>query len=288
MYLVKGGGFLTLLGLLALSTLNPASSWAVTVRDDVPDGNYLALGASADYAAVGTVASRYTGSGILIAPDWVLTAAHNILASSSGSFTINGTTYTADGLFRNPGYQPANPMAGYDFGLMHLSSSVSSIMPALLFTGSSELGQIGTFVGFGFTGTGLTGYRTLDNQKRAFQNMIDGDFGNPSLVMGCDFDNPASSADNVFGDPTPLSLEGCVAPGDSGGGVFITTGSQTYLAGVISFVAASDGNANSDYGDLSGYGRVAAVLPWITSTIPEPSAFTLLAAGGLAWLIRRR
>jgi hypothetical protein len=150
------------------------------------------------------------------------------------------------------------------------------------------LGQIGTFVGFGFTGTGLTGYRTLDNQKRAFQNMIDGDFGNPSLVLGCDFDNPASSADNVFGDPTPLSLEGCVAPGDSGGGVFITTGSQTYLAGVISFVAASDGNANSDYGDLSGYGRVAAVLPWITSTIPEPSAFTLLAAGGLAWLIRRR
>jgi MYXO-CTERM domain-containing protein len=80
-----------------------------------------------------------------------------------------------------------------------------------------------------------------------------------------------------------------VAPGDSGGGVFITIDSQTYLEGVISFVAAADGNANSDYGDASGFGRVSAFMPWITSAIPEPPASTLLVAGaGLGMLFGRR
>jgi len=108
-------------------------------------------------------------------------------------------------------------------------------------------------------------------------------------VLGCDFDNPHNAADNGFGSATPLTLEGCVAPGDSGGGVFITIGSQTYLEGVISFVASIDGNSNSDYGDASGFGRVSAFIPWITSTIPEPSASTLLVAGaGLGMLFGRR
>ncbi len=103
----------------------------------------------------------------------------------------------------------------------------------MLYTGTSEFGQVGTYVGFGLTGTGLTGYGTLDNQKRAFQNVIDGSFGNPSILLGSDFDNPHSTADSGFGSAIPLLLEGCVTPGDSGGGVFIMEGSQYYLAGVI-------------------------------------------------------
>jgi hypothetical protein len=282
--------FVTLLGILASTTLQPASIWGVTIRDDQPDSSYLALAASPEYAAVGTFVSNwgYTSSATLIAPDWVLTAAHMLVAASSGTFTINGTSYASTQLIRNPGWN-SNPMDGYDFGLVHLSSPVVGINPAALYTGSSDLGQIGTFVGFGLTGTGLTGWRTLDNQKRAMQNVIDGNFGNPSLVLGCDFDNPHSTTNNVFGDATPLTLEGCVAPGDSGGGVFITIDSQTYLEGVISFVEATNGNAKSYYGDVSGFGRVSAFMPWITSTIPEPSVSTLLVAGaGLGMLFWRR
>jgi len=154
----------------------------------------------------------------------------------------------------------------------------------MLYTGSAEFGQVATWVGYGFTGTGLTGYQTsLGNQKRAFQNTIDRNFGNPSLLIGSSFENPLT-----FANAQPL--EGCVAPGDSGGGVFITMGSQDYLAGVISFVTSTNGTtANSGYGDLSGAGRVSTAIPWIDSVVPEPTTGSLFAGAGLvAYLVRRR
>jgi hypothetical protein len=285
------GRFFALFGILASTVLPPASIWGATIRDDQPDSSYVALGASPEYAPVGTFVNSwgYTSSATLIAPDWVLTAAHSLTAASSGTFTIDGTAYTSTQLIGNPGWNSANVFGGYDFGLVHLSSPVAGITPATLYTGSSDLGQIGTFVGYGFTGTGLTGWTTLDHQKRAFQNVIDGNFGNPSLVLGSDFDNPHTTADNGFGSAIPLTLEGCVAPGDSGGGVFITIDSQTYLEGVISFVANADGSDNSDYGDASGFGRVSAFTSWITTEmVPEPPASALLAGAGLVMFLVRR
>ena len=286
-------GRAALLGILASTVFLPASIFGATIRDDVPDSSYLALGASPEYDPVGTFVNSwgYTGSGTLIAPDWVLMSAHELTAASSGTFTINGMSYASTQLIGNPGWNSSNPFNGYDFGLVHLSSPVVGVTPATLYTGSSDVGQIGTYVGCGFTGTGLTGWQTLDNQKRAFQNVLDGDFGNPSILLASDFDSPHTTADNAFGSATPLPLEGCVAPGDSGGGVFITVDSQTYLEGVISFVASSHGNANSVYGNVSGSGRVSAFVPWIDSiiSVPEPAVSALLAGAGLVmFLVRRR
>jgi hypothetical protein len=284
------GKLVMLGGLLISMALNPIPTRGSTIRDDVPDSDYTDLGNSVAYAAVGTFVGNggITGCGILIAPDWVLTAAHLVNIASSGTFTVDGTSYSSDELFTDPAWT-GNVFAGGDFGLVHLSTPVSSVSPVMLYTGSSEFGQVGTWVGYGFTGTGLTGYQTsLGNQKRAFQNVIDGDFNNPAQLLGSDFDNPNTTANNLWGDATPLPLEGCVAPGDSGGGVFLTIDSQTYLAGVISFVASTGGSQNSVYGNLSGAGRVEAALPWITSIVPEPSTSALLAGAGLAIFFARR
>lgn len=254
---------------------------AATIRDDQPDASYLALANSLEYSSVGLFVNDwgYTGSGTLIAPDWVLTAAHVFSAASSGTFTINGASYTSSQLISHPGWHTGGEFSGYDFGLVHLSTPVVGVTPATLYSGSAEVGEVATFVGYGLTGTGLTGYGRLDNMKRAFQNVADGNFGNPAVLLACDFDNPHSAADSGFGVSTPLALEGCVAPGDSGGGVFVTIEANTYLAGVVSFVAAADGSVNADYGDVSGFGRVSAFRPWITGTVPEPSTAALLVVG---------
>jgi len=198
--------FLCLVTVFAL--LGATSVWGGTRRDDQPDQSYLDLGASPDYASVGTFSSGLTGCGTLIEPDWVLTAAHLFIASS-GSFTINGVTYTADTLIKYPGYQSGHELQGNDIGLAHLTTPVADVTPAVLYGGSLEPVSVMTFVGFGMTGNRTDGCNRADFLKRGFQNMADGDFGNPAVLLGSDFDNPHSEADNVFGDPTPLPLEGC-------------------------------------------------------------------------------
>lgn len=263
------------------------STHAATIRDDRPDSAYRNLAGSSEYQSVGIFANAdgYTGCGILIAPDWVLTAAHLFLGAGSGSFTINGSTYASSQLIIHPDWRSANVLAGSDFGLVHLNTPVNSLTPARLYTGSAESGSVGTFVGFGLTGTGLTGANRFDNQKRAFQNVMDGDFGLPSLLLGSDFDNPHNAADSHFGDATPLDLEGVVAGGDSGGGVFGTFNGQSYLVGVVSVVVSIDGSSDSDYGDMTGFGRVSSFTSWIggyvPSAVPEPSAPALMTLGGL-------
>ena len=87
-------------------------------------------------------------------------------------------------------------------------------------------------------------------------------------ALGGRFREPAARRRLVsLGRDRALPLEGLIAPGDSGGGLFITTPTGTYLAGVNSFVGSDFGAPRSVYGNFSGHTRVSAFSNWIEASI---------------------
>jgi hypothetical protein len=123
--------------------------------------------------------SRYRGTGVLVADNWVLTAAHNWDASAvtALSFQFGGLSYSASSWVQHPNWI-SNPgvslSQGSDLALFQLSSSVLGATPASLYTGNRELGAETTFFGAGLTGSGSSGLQSNpDADLFAGNNTID-------------------------------------------------------------------------------------------------------------------
>lgn len=259
--------------------------WAGTIRADVSDDQYRQLAQAEIYDAVGLVTwfqvdGGYTASSVLVSPEWLLTAAHVVEGTDrkgagiqNMAVTLNGVRHAADQWIVNPGWDTATGSLsqGVDIGLIHLATPVYDIASAALYTGSSERTQLGTIVGYGTTGTGITGADELSaGTLRAGQNVIDvvqreSRRGTPLLSI--DFDNPSQTSDSRFGNRTPVALEYLPAPGDSGGPIYIDVDGQQQVAGIVSYVSSSDQSTNSDYGDMASFTRVSAYISWIDSVV---------------------
>jgi hypothetical protein len=256
----------------------PYGARGIVIRHDVPESSYTGLAADPKYAAVGALTFGDITAGTLISPKWVLTAGH--VANSAGGFTflIGGASVSDPANqsitdvqhFANPAFAGSGT-AGTDMGLIRLSSSVANIVPASRYFGSNELGNEAVWVGYGQGGVGNDPARTPKGTRRAAQNVIDvnGTAANwdPRVLLS-DFDDPGNvDGINFLGTADPQPLEGIIADGDSGSGVFIDVGGRARLAAVTSFKSATDGTANSSYSDIGGDTKVSAHNQWIDDNI---------------------
>ena len=292
---------------------------ASVIRHDISPQSYEAL--LDGHESVGSVWSGdidsgvgESGSGTLIASDWVLTAAH-VVEGATSRFVLNNQAYEATEVVIHPEWD-GRVFNGHDMALIRLDRPVLETAPAAYSTQADPIGEVATFVGYGQSGDGLTGRVGETGTINAGQNTLDAvgsDFWfllDDSLLMA-DFDyefplditqsdNNAlgqtqiptalsgSTHINRMGSADPLPLEALPGGGDSGGGVFIDVDGEQVLIGTVSMTLSWDGSNNSGYTDMVGIVSLASAEDWIQSTVPEPTSGLLFGIAIWAGFNRSR
>ncbi len=247
-------------------------AWGIVVSDD--PNLHLVTPPSA-YDRVAFLSTGDGSSAVLINPWYILTANHTGFVNGTASFYLSGgtQTYTMMEKFSCPNADLAVLRLNRSTGLTGYSFYDPNVY-------GSEIGQGGTLLGYGMSGTPATvqaggdpnyprgtlriGYNKID--------AIDPNYSNHGQCLQMDFDSPSTHGPN---GSLGADKEAMVALGDSGGAVFINAGGSLRLAGIHVAVAPYDLNHWPKYGDFSYHVRTAAYTPWIGSkvqTIPGPQS----------------
>ena len=220
-------------------------------------------------------------SGVLIASNWVLTAAHvaSSLTVGSSSFVSQAGSSLVSATFTFSSADFPND----DIALVQLSSSLSIATPFLndeVIT-SSQVASLGTLTMVSAQNQAPNGFATTTAYDVAATYQAD--------AAGAASVNWLLTNGNAH-------LQG----GDSGGALF--AGTPTDSAGALLFGVASAVLQDGDTGATEGsaFVQVASYRSWIDATmsssgqqatwvssVPEPSSMLLLAIGGMAILARR-
>lgn len=260
------------MGVLLASAHSPAS--AIVVRHDVAEQRYHAR--AQDIPQL--VDMPNVGHGVLIAPRWVVTAAHTIQGDVR-SVTIGGVLRAVDHVEIHPGYRTVPNdiiqraletggaveinrfLAGTDdVALIRLSQPVNDIEPIRIYSGTGEAGKTAQLFGKGATGTGLSGVPQGSPQRGALRrafNRIDAADGR-WIVYSFDAGRGAHR------------LEGMAGNGDSGGPVLIRVRGVWTLAGMMSWKGGDDVDVRqpgSRYGQPAYNVRLSHYAGWIQETL---------------------
>lgn len=271
-----------LLGLA--SAIEGVPLWAGTVRHDQNNRLYVVMADDRAFQAVGQhqVFSPILGIGnypatvTLIAPQWAIGAAHNVVWDGQAIpgthvLTINGEQFqiASNDVFVHPEWVLGGEdlTRGFDVALFRLPRPIRTVTAFGLSSIQTPEGAVIASVGYGATGSGFTGAMSVDGKRWAGHNTVD---YVDTATLRYDFDSPLRNS-SVFGSATPLPLEYSAAIGDSGGPMLLPRrnglGAQGfYLVGICSGGLVS-GRSSGTYGSVTVFARVSACLPWMQSVL---------------------
>ena len=231
--------------LLLLLMLAGGTASAIVIRHDRSDDDYRELGAR--YPAVARVLPD--GTGVLVHPRWVLTAAHVAQLADRHQLLveISGRQIGVDRVVMHPDWRAGGP---HDIGLLELASEIEEVEPVELYADTDEVGSQIVFVGGGDFGTGREGPQRMSEVIRGATNEVDE--ATPEWLL-FSFTEPPAGTD----------LEGVSGPGDSGGPALLQREGRTWVVGVS---VAADGQVGR-YGVTEIYSRVSSYRDWLIAVM---------------------
>lgn len=237
-------GFLMLLA----ATLIPSVASAIIRRHDVPDSQYIVP--ASDYPAVVDLFIARPGDCIatLIAPEWLITAAHCVdTLVVTNEIAVGGANYQITEIHTHSGWNQDTD----DITLIRTNEPVVGVAPIPIYRGDQETGSMVWFVGRGDTSTGDIGGGAADGNTRAATNTV---VSSDAFWLRFVFNGPT--------DAEVTALEGISGDGDSGGPALMQTQDGLRVAGLSSY--QDNGNQTlGTYGVDEIYTRVSRYADWI-------------------------
>lgn len=266
---------LLLFVVLAVST----AASPIIIRHDVDDSRYRIP--ESEFPAL--VDLPHEGHGVLIAPRWVVTAAHNVEWHAVDEVMIGGECRKVDRLIVHPGYRSI-PRELYssdldaairaqasrdDIALLRLAEPIDGVVPVERYRADDEVGEVVMLIGKGATGNGVDGQEPPGSRAHGGCPRQSGEQHRNVLRRAF---NVIESADErwlgyVFDSgPSAHPLEGMTGSGDSGGPALIRGDGSWRLAGLASWTYwegdISDYRAGV-YGLTNHVVRISTYAAWI-------------------------
>jgi hypothetical protein len=227
--------FIHILTVFFLAINNFQAGLAGTREPKVPDDKYVEFGT--EFHSIARIkleceeklktedgeliTVHQTGSAVIIKPNWVLTAAH-VFDGAVGDPVIvldSGKEVKVTKVIRHEEFDH-DKLGWHDIALCYTPEDFKLPFYTPLYTDADEIGKPVTISGYGSFGTFHEGGKFYDGKRRAGHNVID------HVERGVLICTPSQGAG-------AMKLEFLIAPGDSGGGLFI----GDKLAGISSFIA---------------------------------------------------
>ncbi|MFT7679623.1 MAG: hypothetical protein ACI8QC_003627 [Planctomycetota bacterium] len=245
----------------------------MTLRHDVEEAEYIEFGEQ--FPAVAHVGGM--ASGTLVAPQWVLTAAHapemleRMLRGKALTVVLAGKEYEVDRVAYPKDRKPMGEVL--DIALLHLSKPVGeSIAPLAIYAGAVKLETEFVLAGYGVLAIGDKGVRVTPALMQSPTRKLRAGWNTFER-----YDEKQSLLFARLNDPdTALELEAAPCVGDSGGPALVrveateSAPASWLVAGVIALSNDEDENGIiGEYGESFGMTHVPSFAKWIAETLAE-------------------